>query len=99
MARPKLVDSGPSRGDSWAAQVRETYVLNESQDVLVGEIAATMDIIDGIAGDVVELRQQRQLLSRLLGQLGLPDSDDGNPTSTPSQRGRKAARARWDRQH
>lgn len=47
-----------------------------------------------------ELRSERTLLTKLLGQLGLPDdTDEGNPWDnlTASQRARKAVRVRWDR--
>jgi hypothetical protein len=44
---------------------------------------------------VGELRNQRALLGRLLGQLQLPD-EDGTTLLTPRQvRGRAAAQARW----
>jgi hypothetical protein len=48
----------------------------------------------------VELRQQRALLSRLLGQLNLPDADDAVVKARQSQTSRqasRAARARWAR--
>ena len=44
---------------------------------------------------IPELRQGRQALSRLLGELKLPNAD-GRPESAASARGRHAANARWD---
>src|SRR5215204_4031437 len=41
---------------------------------------------------VVECRQARLALSKLLGELALPDQEDD---SAPSRRGRKAAESRW----
>jgi hypothetical protein len=88
-------------GAEYAEKVRAEYVLNESQDVLVDHIAATMDLIDTLPlTDAVELRQQRALLSRLLGQLNLPDADDAVVKARQSQTSRqasRAARARWAR--
>jgi hypothetical protein len=86
-----------TRGARYAAAVRAEYELNESQEVLVDEIAATMDVIDGLSpADVREARAQRLLLARMLGQLGLPDVDQdaGRQTAT-STRARHAAESRW----
>lgn len=44
---------------------------------------------------VAELRQGRLALARLLGGLELPNAEEV-PTSAASQRGRKAAEARWE---
>jgi hypothetical protein len=45
---------------------------------------------------VVELRQARVALARLLGDVKLPD-DEGTPATVASARGRRAAAARWSR--
>lgn len=45
---------------------------------------------------VVEARQGRIALARLLGQLSLPPADD-IPATARGQQARKAARARWNR--
>lgn len=48
---------------------------------------------------VGEARQQQLVLGRLLGQLDLPDEEDGQVVpSSASLRGRKAAEARWRRE-
>jgi hypothetical protein len=44
---------------------------------------------------MVELRQQRHLLGRMLGQLALVDEDGSVLPSPLSARGRKAAQTRW----
>ena len=47
---------------------------------------------------LAELRAERQLLSRLLGQLAIPEPEAGDWDGlTASQRSRRAARIRWDR--
>ena len=44
---------------------------------------------------MVELRMQRALLGRMLGQLALPNEDGSVLPSPLSARGRKAAQTRW----
>lgn len=87
-----------TRGQRFRTQVkREHDGLNLSETVLLDEIVGVMDTIDGLpAGQVTEKRQQRILLSRLLGQLALP-ADDGEPEvlSQASLRGKRAAEAKW----
>jgi hypothetical protein len=49
---------------------------------------------------VVEERQQRDLLAKLLGRLAIPEDDDEGGEwdgLSTSARGRKAARRRWDK--
>jgi len=61
--------------------------------------------VEGSRGQIVahplagELRSERNLVAKLLAQLGLPDdAADGSAWDglSSSQRARKAARARWD---
>jgi hypothetical protein len=97
-ARP--MSKAPTPGAAWAADVRARYDLNASDELTVDLIADTVDAIADLPATAIsEKRQQRVVLLRALSQLALPD-DDGNvaPTLTASQRGRKAARARWDAQ-
>jgi len=60
-------------------------------------------MVEGSRGQIVahplcsELRSERQLLAKLITLLGLPEEDSDWDNLTASQRGRKAARARWDR--
>lgn len=42
-----------------------------------------------------ELRQHRQVVARLLGQLKLPDEDVERPVESASDKARRAANARW----
>lgn len=88
-----------TRGDRFREQVLAEHELNASETVLLDEVAATMDEIDTLApGAIVERRQQRHLLLRLMQAIPIPD-DDGEPAvpSAATIRGRNAARARWDR--
>jgi hypothetical protein len=85
---------------------KEGLLLEEISEVirLIDELGASLDNVDVVVDGkpspiVVELRQQRALLSRLIAQLPPqePDNDGQSAPLTPSQeRARKAARARWD---
>jgi hypothetical protein len=87
-----------TRGARYATAVRSAYDLNESQQVLVDEIAATIDVIDRLpAAKVAEARQQRILLGRLLGQLALPDVGALDRATVTTIKATKAARARWSK--
>lgn len=89
-----------TRGARYAAAVRAEFELNLSQEVLIDLIADTMDVLDGLpAGALAERRQQKIVLLRAMSQLALPDvgSDGARSASAASDRGRRAARARWDR--
>jgi hypothetical protein len=88
-----------TRGARYAAAVRAEYELNESQHALVDVIADTMDVLDGLpVSEVAERRQQKLVLLRALSQLALPDvgADVARTATAASDRGRRAARARWD---
>lgn len=94
-----MAGKGPTRGASYAESVRAGYELNESQDVLVDEIASTLDIIDRLdpLADEQELRAQRVVLLRALGALALPDAGDtsGKRPTVGRLRAAKAAQSRW----
>ena len=68
-------------------------------DRLASELTAAALVVEGSRGQSVlnplaaELRQQRDLLARLLGRLSLPDADAGNVAA--SVLGRRGADARW----
>jgi hypothetical protein len=87
----------PTPGERWAADVRSRYDLNPSDELTVDLIADSVDAIAELPATAVsEKRQQRVVLLRALSQLALPDDDgEQRPALTASQRGRKAARARW----
>lgn len=88
-----------TRAVRWAAAVRDSYDLNESEDLLVDEIAATIEVIDSLPdASVVEARQQRTILARMTAQLNLPEAGGAQKKNlTASQRGSRGARARWDK--
>jgi hypothetical protein len=88
------------RGARLWREVTREFEFDALEAELLAEACATLDLIDALpASEAVELRQQRIVLSRLLGQLALPR--DGSAAaglsivSGPSVRGRRAAEARW----
>jgi hypothetical protein len=87
-----------TKGERWAAGVRDAYDLNEAQEVTVDIAARCMDAIASLPpADHQEIRAQETILLRALSQLALPDSEGAAVVSlSASQKGRKAARARWD---
>ena len=97
--------AGPSGRALWR-QVLSRYELDEHELVLLREAVRTVDQLDDLAAAVtadgvlvdgkahpalVEARQQRVVLARLLASLRLPEDDAGRP-----QR-RGAARGTYDR--
>ena len=93
---------GPTRGEKYAAKVRESFALNESEDVLVDLIAGVMDRLDSEPMSLVERRQTEQVLIRAIGQLALPFADDdGSGVKRPSTtrlQAAAAARSRWNKE-
>lgn len=88
-----------SAGERYRTSVTKAYDLNESQLVLVDLIVDTMDVLGALPpGSVAERRQQKLVLLRALSQLALPDvgADTARSATAASDRGRKAARTRWD---
>ncbi|MCB0862612.1 MAG: hypothetical protein KDB66_05290 [Solirubrobacterales bacterium] len=93
----------------WELDEREQAVLlaacRQADDVARLEVAADEHgpMTTGSRGQAVlnpavaEARQGRLALSRLLGQLHLPD-DDEKPVTAASLRGKRAADVRWDLQ-
>jgi uncharacterized protein with von Willebrand factor type A (vWA) domain len=85
---------------------RELLVLEQAARQADAVAALEAEIVDSgllsrgsrgqtrLSPSVTELRQSRLALSKLLGELALPDQDE---QSAPSRRGRKAADARWGR--
>jgi hypothetical protein len=76
----------------------------QADDIALMEkaIAADGAMVDGAAGQrrlnqaLVEVRQGRLALARLIAALAIPDVDH-EQRSPASRHGQKAARARWDR--
>lgn len=95
-------DRPGSRGRVFQRDVMANYSLNESEVLLVAEISAVLDVIDGLPpAAIAEARLQRTILSRLLGQLDLPqtDAEEARLAEVVSARGRKAAHKRWAAHH
>lgn len=82
-----------------ASACRQADVVAELEAV----VAADGLMVVGSTGQsrlhpaLVEARQGRIAVATLLGRIDLQDSD-GRSQMTPSQRGRKAANARWRRE-
>jgi hypothetical protein len=95
-------------GTDWRFDAREAAVLTaaakQADTVADLEAAVARDgiMVAGAAGQtrlngaVIELRQARVALARLLGDIHLPDEDD-RPATVASERGRRAAQARWSK--
>ena len=91
--------------DEFVLDARELLVLEQAARqadavaALEAEVEGSGLVTRGSAGQprlsqsVVELRQSRLAVSKLLSDLALPDEDD---TTAASRRGRKAADARWN---
>ena len=74
-----------------------TVDLVETLAAIVARDGATVTVKDVIRTHpaLIELRMQRLVLGKLLGQLALPDEDGSVLPSPASARGRKAAQSRW----
>jgi hypothetical protein len=87
-----------TRGAKYRAEVLAANDLRPDEKLILDEIAAVIDELDGLPkANVVERRQQRNLLSRLLGQLPLTEAPDKPPMTGKSLRAQAAANARWRR--
>jgi hypothetical protein len=87
----------PTRGEQYAAAVRDAFDLNASEDILVDEISRTLDVLDGELS-VTEQRQQRTTLARLVALLNLPEADAEERQRQTSRKAARAARVRWNRE-
>jgi hypothetical protein len=93
--------------NGWAFDEREDAILDlaaAQADDLAKVEKAIKDkgtMVKGSAGQpvlnpaITEARQSRLTISRLLGELQLPD-EASEPRTAAGKRGQKAARARWD---
>lgn len=80
-----------------------TMAARQADDVLrlEGVIRKKGPMVSGSAGQpvvnpaVIEARQGRLAINRLLGELSIPDQD-AKPRTAASRRGETAANARWD---
>lgn len=103
MAEVKPPEGLGPRGTAFWHAVMHAYEPNIDELELLTEVCRTLDLIETLHGRldepgvVTEIRLQRALFSRLLVMLGL-ERDDGETMLSPaSQRGRRAAKARWSR--
>ena len=99
-----------ARGAALWGRVTAQWDLRDDERELLTEVCRIVDTVEGLQAAVdadgptvggkvhpaiPELRQQRTVLGRLLGQLALPD-EEGATLPTPTQaRARKAAETRW----
>lgn len=105
---PKTPAGLGARASAFFRRVTTTYGFADDERELLLEICRTIALVERLGTEVaalpslivgekahpavVELRQQRLALGRLLAQLNLPDTDVDSPLSA---RGRKAASSRW----
>jgi hypothetical protein len=88
-----------TRGARFKADVLAAYDLRPDELAVLDEIAKTLDILDDPGLAITEQRQQRLVLSRLLGLLALQDEAAPRPSmSGKSVRARRASEARWRRE-
>lgn len=93
--------------DGWTADARDLALLAEAAR-LRDQVAALDEIVgrDGLMAlgstgqrvvhpAVLEARQARALLARLLGQLDVPDGEEEAAATPQTVRARRAAQARW----
>ena len=103
------------RGATFYRTALKRYEFNQDECEILLEAARQLDLVErlhGIAtaegpmlGDrlhpaVIELRQARDLLRKLLSQLAMPDTDAGeeSPPSARSRKAQRAAETRWSLQ-
>ena len=100
-----------ARGAALWGRVVGQWDLRDDERELLTEVCRIVDTVEALQGAVdadgavlsggkvhpavPELRQQRTVLGRLLGQLALPDEDGSVLASPTAARARKAAETRW----
>jgi hypothetical protein len=87
-------------GQRFAAKVRDEYDLGVAEELLLDELADAIDERRKATGDVAR-RGWAVIISRLVGQLNLPDLDTGSTSvamSGTSRRAQRASVARWRRE-
>lgn len=95
--------------EGWELTAREMEMLRNAcrQADLVADLEAALKsdglVVAGAAGQLrlnavaTELRQSRIAVARLLGEIEIPNAAGEEPVNAASQRGTRAARARWAR--
>lgn len=103
------------RGAAFSRKAKAAYQFNADELEILLEAARQLDLVERLhaivsadgpmLGDrlhpaVTELRQARDLLRKLLGQLAIPDADADadKSTSARSHKARHAAEVRWSLQ-
>lgn len=111
---PTPPDDLGDAGRAYWLRVVEEYDLGAVEEPALAQVCRTLDTLAAldeavrthghvtdegkISPAIVEQRQQRAILVRLLGLLDLPTDDDERPAAggdAASRAARKAARARW----
>ncbi|MEX1264953.1 MAG: hypothetical protein WEE66_13650 [Actinomycetota bacterium] len=89
----------PSRSEQFRADIEGAYDLDAPERITLDELCRAIDVIDRLdpVADVVEIRMQQMVWSRLYGQLNLPEAD-GTMLAASSSRGKRAADIRWKRE-
>jgi len=82
-------------GKKFWLEITENFTPSAGEALLLVEACRAIDRCDQLAAkddprSIAEHRMQAQLLSRLIGQLGIP-----NVTPATSSRGQAANKARW----
>jgi hypothetical protein len=92
----------PTRGERFAAKVREDYELGVAEDLLLDELASAIDTRDARpSSDDAGRRGWAVIISRLVGQMALPDLETGETSvvmNGKSRRAKRASDARWRRE-
>lgn len=82
-----------------AAALRQAAETLDVLHALEEEIRSTGVVVNGKPSPLlVEARQQRAILVRLLGVLDLRLDEDDDPATSATRSARAAARARWNKQ-
>ena len=86
------------RGARFHREALKRYDFNPDELELVLEASRQLDLCERLHPAVVELRQARDLLRKLLNQLAMPDEDAGQDRSVSarSRRAQQAAETRWN---
>ncbi|MEP6871009.1 MAG: hypothetical protein ABI939_04070 [Anaerolineaceae bacterium] len=83
-------------GQTFKKAILATYDPNLAESVLVDEVARAMDAIASLPETAhKEIRMQQGVVMRGISLLNLPDPAGAGVALTASQKGSRAANARW----
>ncbi len=100
-------------GSAFYASATADFDLSIPEAAALQQAAETLDVLSALEEEIrstgvvvkgrpspllVEARQQRAILVRLLGLLDLRLDEDDDPTTSASRAARAAARSRWNKQ-